>query len=108
MTPQPTILTKDAILGATDRPTDFLDIPEWGGSIRVRGLDAGTALAMEKLSKAEQFSLILQRGIVNETGAPLFAEGEIPALMERSLPCVVAVAEKVIELSKLAGHSAGK
>lgn len=108
MTPQPAILTKDAILGATDRPIEILNVPEWGGAVRIRGLNAGAALRIATLDKVDQLKVVMQQGVVDENGAPLFSEQEIPALFERSLGTVTAVTEKIIAMSKLGGHAAGK
>ena len=32
------LLSRDAILGADDRRTEDVEVPEWGGTVRVRGL----------------------------------------------------------------------
>lgn len=36
----PNLLTRDAILTARDLPTEDVGVPEWGGTVRVRGLTA--------------------------------------------------------------------
>lgn len=35
----PKMLTRDDILRAVDQHTEVVDVPEWGGSLRVRGLN---------------------------------------------------------------------
>ena len=33
------LLSKEAILAAQDLPSEDVEVPEWGGTVRVRGLD---------------------------------------------------------------------
>lgn len=102
-------VTKADILQANDRPITPLDVPEWGGKVRLRGLDAATALAVAaSTSNEEKLRLIIRAGIVGEDGKPLFSVEEENELMSRSLEVVTRVTERVVEISKLAGHTAGK
>ena len=35
------LLSKADILGCNDIPTELVEVPEWGGSVKVRGMTAG-------------------------------------------------------------------
>lgn len=39
--PAPALLTRDAILAANDEQVELVHVPEWGGSLHVRGMNAG-------------------------------------------------------------------
>ncbi len=47
--PGPTLLTRDAILQADDDQVELVHVPEWGGSLYVRGMNAGE---LERLYKS--------------------------------------------------------
>lgn len=43
------LLTRDAVLAAKDFTTKDVDVPEWGGMLRVRGLSGRERSALEKM-----------------------------------------------------------
>lgn len=103
-------VTKADILEADDRPITPFDVPEWGGKkVRLRGLDAATALAVAgATTNEERLRLIARAGIVGEDGKPLFGAEETDALMSRSLDVLTRITEQVVSLSRMTGHAAGK
>lgn len=48
----PRIKTADDLFAINDRPTEELDVPEWGGSVIVRPLDARTISNIAKATQA--------------------------------------------------------
>ena len=88
-------LSKDQILAAEDIPTKDVEVPEWGGSVRMRGLTGSERDAYES-------SLFQQRGekrilrtenararlvamcIVDEDGERMFSDAEVKDLGRKS------------------------
>lgn len=88
-------LSKDQILAAEDIPTKDVEVPEWGGSVRMRGLTGSERDAYES-------SLFQQRGekrilrtenararlvamcIVDEDGERMFSDAEAKDLGRKS------------------------
>lgn len=73
-------LTAAAIAGAVDIPTLELDVPQWGGSIILRGFSGLEKVQFEvEFNKIEgddanfkKLVLLLSKVIVDETGAKIF------------------------------------
>ncbi len=51
--PARTVATFDAIMAAPDLGEHWVEIPEWGSSVKVRGLSRGEWAAMREASKKE-------------------------------------------------------
>lgn len=89
------LLGRDDIIGADDRPTEDVPVPEWGGTVRVRALSGTERDAYES-------SMVSQRGnkveanltnaraklvaasLVDEEGNLLFGQADIEALGRKS------------------------
>lgn len=92
------ILSRDAILGAMDLATEDVDVPEWGGTVRIRTLTAAERDTFDaSLSKgtgnnrtldlANLRARLLALCIVNDDGSPVFSADDIAALgAKASLP----------------------
>lgn len=91
--PRMALLTRDAILGADDIRYEYVDVPEWGGTVRVRSLTGSErdeydaeSWAMTNGGKDAKGALTdfrvrrVARAIVDEDGAPLFSARDIAAL----------------------------
>lgn len=83
------LLNKDQILKAMDLPFRDVDVPEWGGSVRVSTMTAADRDSFEQsiyetgpdgkpILKHENFrAKLLSRALVSETGERLFGEDEL-------------------------------
>ena len=100
-------LSKAEIIRAHDLQTEWVSVPEWGGDVRVRGLTAGqrdqleAAMIDKKGQPAHvrlgQFrSRMLMLSVIDEQGFPVFEEGDIPALMNKSVKAV----ERVLKVAR--------
>jgi len=86
------LLSKDAILAAVDIKSEDVDVPEWGGTVRVRtmtGLERdamGAALVgTDGKPDMDRYStLLLASSIVGEDGAQLFTVNDVTALGAKS------------------------
>jgi hypothetical protein len=106
------LLDREQILGVDDRVREIVEIPEWGGSVRVRALSAWDQsqyeqslmdVRVDKTGKTttsvrmEGHNIRLAAyGIVDNDDKSLFTESE---LRGKSAAAIKRVADKVRELS---------
>ena len=106
------VLSRDQILGVSDTEFEIVDVPEWGGKVRVKSLTG------EERDGYEQ-SLIDQRGnvaapklrgaqarlcaltIVDDAGALQFSESDVKALGKKSSQALKRVFDAAAKLSRL-------
>lgn len=107
------VIGKDAILAAQDIKTEDIDVPEWGGSVRVRVLSAADVLGFWDACRDAQGNLVrdrvqpalLVRALVGEDGQPLFADADIGQLMAKSAAAITRVFEAAQRLNGLGGEA---
>lgn len=108
-----TLLTREAILKVDDRKTEDVDVPEWGGVVRLRSLtgaerDRIEASMVEIKGKSQRLNLVNLRAkmvaaaAVDAAGHPLFRESDVKALGEKNAAVISRLAEKAQELSGMA------
>ena len=106
------LLGKDDILNAKDAEFEIIEVPEWGGSVKIKGM-TGTerdvfegslqgkdprtkeSIVVYKNARAKLASL----SIVNDAGERLFAEKDILALGKKSASALNRVFEVAQRLS---------
>lgn len=103
-------LTRDQIL-ATKVPEKDVPVPQWAGSVRLRGMDwrqRKTFLAKHtsnvdgKLVPNELFSVaLIAECAIDDAGEPLFTEADIEALAEKDPDAIVLLFVEARNLSKL-------
>lgn len=105
-----TMLTKEAILAADDRKYQDVEVPEWGGAVRVMAMSGTERDAWENtiiddngkiVRKANARADLVARCVVDEDGDRMFTEDDIAALGAKSsaaLDRVFAVCQKVNNL----------
>lgn len=105
-------LSRDAILGADDLQYEDLDVPEWGGIVRVRslsGAERDNYEASMRLQRGKEFianmanvrAKLVVRCVVDEDGKRLFTDNDAPALGEKSAAALDRVFEVAARLSRL-------
>jgi hypothetical protein len=108
-----TLLTRDQILAADDITTEDVEVPEWGGTVRVRGMsgterDAFEAASLKGKGKNRDVNLanlrarLVAASIVDEQGQKLFDARDVAALGRKSaaaLGRVFDVAQRLAGLS---------
>lgn len=110
--PPPTrLLNRQDILSANDLKFEEVSVPEWGGSVRVRGLtgaerdafEAGITVgkgANKDINLLNIRAKLVSMSCVNEDGARIFLESDVPALGKKSSSAL----QRVFEISqRLAG-----
>jgi hypothetical protein len=89
------ILSKDAILGADDMKTIDVEVPEWGGSVRLRTLTGGErdkfeSDSIDQRGKSNKMNLVNLRArlvslcAVDEGGKRMFGDSEVSKLGSKS------------------------
>lgn len=106
-------LTREDILNADDIERDTVDVPEWGGEVIVRCLNAEEYIDMgfdlqtdedtiDPEKAKELMPRIVSMGIVDEDGRRIFTETDIEAIAQKSFGPVNRVSTRILELSGLA------
>ena len=108
-----TLLTKSAILAANDLKTQDVDVPEWGGAVRVRAFSGRERDAFEasmvrgdgkdrKVDLTNMRARLVALSVVDEAGQRVFTDEEVDLLGAKSgaaLDRVFAVAQELNGLS---------
>lgn len=120
------LLGRDDILGVTDLRFENVSVPEWGGSVRVRGLRAverdeyESSMVKQRGKDVEVNTVNVRAGLVARTicdqnGNRLFSDGDISLLGQKSAAALERVYEVAARLSTIdnsaveamVGNSAG-
>ena len=108
-----TLLSKTAILTAQDLQTEDVEVPEWGGAVRVRSFTGRERDAFEssmvrgegrdrKVDLTNRRARLVGLTVIDETGQRLFTDEEVDLLGAKSgaaLDRVFAIAQKLNGLS---------
>lgn len=101
-------VNKQLVFGASDFRFGEVDVPEWGGKLRVRELSGderswcdqiGKAIEAGKPGQPSYAAAIIVCGAVDETGASLFARADAAGLSKKADVVLQRVAIKILELS---------
>ena len=106
------ILSREAILAASDIQEEIVPVPEWGGEVIVRGLsgtqrDQFEASVVKQKGKSTELNLknvrakMIALSVVDEHGNRIFSESDVAALGAKSARALQRVWEKARELSGL-------
>ena len=85
-------VSRETILAAPDIQTETVEVPEWGGAVRVRGMTAGERdsfdTAVTDARRAKKPTMVRARLVMLTTvdgeGGRLFTEADLPALDAKS------------------------
>lgn len=125
------LLSRDQILGASDIQTEDIEAPEWGGTVRVRGLTAkqrdeyeSSLVVTEGKGKSQTQRINMRNArarlavmaVIDEDGNPLFADSDVFVLGEKSGAVIDRIFEAASRLSgisetdmdELTGNSSGQ
>lgn len=99
------LLSKDAIMAINDLPTEIVEVPQWGGSVKVRGMNAGERdrfeEAIRKHGMANLRSMLASMTIIDEEGKRLFSDKEMDKLGAKSAEALDLIVEVASRLSGL-------
>lgn len=103
-------LSKAQILSHQDLPTKDVEVPEWGGTVRLQGLTAGQRDELEASLTDAKGNVVNTRAfrarlvamaLVDQDGKHLFSLDEVKALQEKSAKVINDLATHAQALSGL-------
>ena len=109
-----TVLNRDEILTVNDIAIEEIEVPEWGGSVYVKGMtgterDAFEASIVQQRGKNASVNManirakLASQTICNETGERLFTDADIKALGKKSATALQRVFDVAQRLSGISG-----
>ena len=106
------LLNKDSILAAADFRYVEHEVPEWNGSVRLRGLSAAERDEFEAtLGVSQDLTNMRARLVVScmvdESGQRIFKNSEAKALGEKNATVINRLFEEVRNLSGMADEDLG-
>lgn len=106
------MLDKAAILAAQDFKTKEVDVPEWGGSLHLRGLSSKERDRMEaEVAQTQDLQNFRARlvvmSIVDGDGKRLFTDKDATALGEKSSVVINRLFDEVRDLSGMSDEALG-
>lgn len=113
------LLTREQILGADDLPTEDVDVPEWGGTVRLRTLtgterDAFEASSVQQAGKVRRINInnirarLVALCIVGEDGNRMFSDTDIKALGAKSSKALDRVFDAASKMNGLSDEDVEK
>lgn len=108
------MLTKEAILQADDLPVEVVEVPEWGGSVRVRGMNCADrdayVSALSTAKKGDSWDLkglkpkLVQLCTLNGGGELMFTPGDLEALGRKASSAIDRIWDVAMRLSGMLGE----
>ena len=104
-----TLLSRQQILEREDITTVDVDVPEWGGTVRVKAMTGAQRDRLEKLSTTKEgrpnkdgfFARIVAWCVVDEDGERVFDEKDVAELGKKSSAALMRVAAVAQKLSAI-------
>ena len=100
------MLTRDQILQADDLKHIDVDVPEWGGQVRVKVLSMRERIRFQDAARTKDgktpeniMELLVVACAIDEKGEPLFKPEDVAALGEKSSEAVRKVFDKAMDLN---------
>jgi len=105
-----TLLNRDNILNAVDMTTEMVEVPEWGGSVMVKGLtgaerDRFESSIVERAGKKTKMNMsnirarMVALAVVDENGKRLFRYADVEALGQKSAAALDRIFDVAMSLS---------
>lgn len=106
------ILSRDEILALDDLPVEIVEVPEWGGAVKVRGMSAEErvkwlAKVQSENSKEIDTEKAQYYAVVFGVVEPTFTEEDVEWLRKKSASALDRIAKKWLELSGISAEGAG-
>lgn len=109
-------LSREAILAASDLEAEDVEVPEWGGKVRVRPLNGRERAEIEELMFSEngagrKQSEVLFRErmvaltVVGEDGKRAFTDQDVQALSEKNWRALERIALAAVKISGLTAEA---
>jgi hypothetical protein len=99
------MLTAEDILSADDLQVVEVDVPEWGGVVRLRPLTAQQAIKFAEEAKENKGALsavnVAAMCIVDATGSPMFNAEQLEKLKSKSLRAMMRIQKEALRINGL-------
>ena len=107
------LLNKEQIIGADDRKYAIVEVPEWGGKVRVSTMSGSMRDNYERMittqdengklksNTGDLRAKLLAVSIVDESGSQLFDSDDIEALGEKSADAIDRVFKEITRINQL-------
>ncbi|MEU0133403.1 hypothetical protein ABZ172_05080 [Streptomyces sp. NPDC006296] len=108
------LLSKDQIAAADDRTWEDVDVPEWGGTVRVLGMSGternayqsslvvlGPNGSVQRMNMADQLAKLVGKSLVGEDFERLFTDKEVAALGKKNGAVLERIGQVAQRLSGL-------
>jgi len=105
------LLTKESILKSSDLKTADVDVPEWGGTVRVRTMTGADRQAFYKQTTSKDgtpknmLEFLIVATVVDDKGEQLFTVADVSALAAKSSLALQRVWDKAAEINGLTQKS---
>lgn len=95
------MLTRENINAANDVATRDVEVPEWGGTVRLRALTVGDLdlVTSQELSTTKRTLLVLSRSLIDVAGNLIFAEADVGELGQRSPEAIKRLSDAAADLN---------
>ena len=100
------LLSREQILAAPDRRYVEVDVPEWGGAVRVASMTAAQVVEYTDVEQPKRMFWLLAATIVDQTGAPVFTLDDVPELEKKSPAATLRVYREAAKLNVLSPEAA--
>jgi hypothetical protein len=96
-------LTREQILAADDLRAEIVDVPEWGGEVRLVALSFGAAAGMFKkeVEGVDPRLRLIAACVVDDDGAPIFSEEDLGELGSKNAEVIARLWKRAVELNGL-------
>jgi len=96
------MLTKAEILSITDKALKEIEIPEWGGSVSIKGMTIEDVDYCQSLGDdAQSLEKMIIRFASDDQGNVLFTEEDIPQLKKKSIQAFRRIVNEIKEFNSL-------
>ena len=99
------VLSLAEIRAARDVPEEYVEVPEWGGSVLVRGVSVADGMRLLEQMKGEGEEIDPEKAMLTAllvgVAEPRFAESDLEWLRAKSLAAVKRISEAFMRLSGL-------
>jgi hypothetical protein len=90
------LLTREQIFTAEDTPFEEIRVPAWGGTVKVKTMNADEGMDFSQLLARPEFKdhfreALVIACVVDENDAPIFTPEDLPALRKRNARAFTAV-----------------
>jgi hypothetical protein len=102
-------VTREMILKADDLPRESVNVKAWGGVVFVKTMTAGERDALDAVNAEDReakvkhlFSArLVAATVVDEAGALLFTEADVPALARKSARVMDRIVDVALKLNRM-------